>query len=185
MNILFPAFTGQTRIASPAAVFLEGMKGRLESGLLMGRPHRRSHYAVIRHAQRELAFKAADFVTAINVGLNEVILRTGADRNVEYSVSYVRWAAYVVGLGACLGIAFLFVFLLWDIQAEIGRYAFVADPALNRSIGFALFWGFVLFWTLVWPWILIIMYRPFARKLLERIIGEVDMAAQHSLARKS
>lgn len=178
MSLLSPSFDGQTQIASSGAVFLERMKTRVQSGLLMGKPHWRSRYAVTRHTQQELAFRASDTMTAINVGLNEVVLRTAGNRNVEYSVSYLRWAAYVVGLGAFLGIALVLAFLFWDIEAQIGQYTFVGDPVLNGSIGLALFWGLILFWALVWPWILIVMHRPFARRLLERIIREVDIAAQ-------
>ena len=60
-------------------------------GQIMGRPHRRARYLVTRHTRQELAFRAFDIVTAINVGLNEVTLRTFGDRNVEYSVTYRRW----------------------------------------------------------------------------------------------
>ena len=184
MNLLSPSFNGQTQIASSGAVFLDRMRARVQSGLLMGKPHWRSRYAVTKHTQQELAFRASDIMTAINVGLNEVILRTTGNRNVvEYSVSYRRWAAYVVCLGAFLGIAFALAFLFWDIEAQVDRYAFVADPPLlNRAIGLALFWGLILFWALVWPWILIVMHRPFARKLLDRIIREVDIAAQQPVA---
>ena len=183
MSLLSPRFNGQTQIASSGAVFLEGMKARIQAGLLVGKPHWRSRYAVTRHTQRELAFRAADFMTAINVGLNEVILRTPGNHRVEYSVSYFRWAAYVVGLGAFLGVAFVVAFLFWDIEAQIDRYPLVADPALNRTIGLAVFWGLTLFWCLVWPWLILVMHRPFARKLLDRIIREVDIAAQQTVAR--
>jgi hypothetical protein len=158
-------------------VFLEGMKARVRSGLLMGRPHWRSRYTVTNHTQQELAFRASDIMTAIDVGLNEVILRTPGNGTVEYSVSYLRWAAYVVGLGALLGIGFIVAFLFWDIQAQLDRYPLLSDPVLNRTIGLAIFWGLIVFWSLVWPWILIVMHRPFARKLLEQVIREVDIAA--------
>ena len=98
-------------------------------------------------------------MTAINVGLNEVALRAAGNHQVEYSVGYGRWAAFVVTLSAILGIALILGSSLWDIESQ------------------GLFWAFVVFWTVIWPWILIWMHRPFARKLLERIIGEVDRAA--------
>jgi hypothetical protein len=174
MSVLFPGFDGQTAIASADAVFLERMKARVQSGLLMGKPHWRSRYTVTRHTQQELAFRASDTMTAINVGLNEVTLRTGGNRHVEYSVRYLRWAAYVVGLGTVLGIFLVSAFLLRGVEDEIGRYTFAADPVVNRNIGLGLFWGLVLFWALGWPWLVIAMHKPFARKLLDRIIREVD-----------
>ena len=91
MGVFSPSFTGKIQIASLGPMFLEGKKARVQSGLLMGRPYRRSRYLVTRHTRQELAFRASDIVTAINVGLNEVTLRTVGDRNVEYSVTYRRW----------------------------------------------------------------------------------------------
>jgi len=113
-------------------------------------------------------------MTAFNVGLNEVSLRTGGNRNVQYSVRYLRWAAYVIGLGAALGIVLVLAFLFRGVDDQIGRYTFVADPVSNRQIGLGLFWGLVLFWALGWPWLLIVIHRPFARRLLDRIIRGVD-----------
>jgi len=109
-------------------------------------------------------------MTALNVGLNEVTLRAAGNRNLEYSVSYGRWAAYVVGLSAIIGIALIIGFLFGDIETQVARYVFVADPVSNRAVGLRLFWGFVVFWSVVWPWVLIFTHRPFARKLLDRII---------------
>jgi hypothetical protein len=177
MSVVSPRFTGKTRIEAPGRAFLERMKDRVQAGLLTGAPHWRSRYEVTRHTEQELAFRASDFVTAINVGLNEVELRPTGDGSVSYSVSYKRWAAYVVGQGALLGVVFLLVFLFWDIETQLDRYPLVADPALNRTVGVALFWGIVLFWTVVWPWILIVVHKAFARKLLNRIIQEVDASA--------
>jgi hypothetical protein len=182
MSLLFPGFMGQTQIASPGAVFLERMKARVQSGLLMGKPHWRSRYVVTRHTQQELAFRASDIMTAINVGLNEVALRTAGDGKLKYTVTYLRWAVYVVGLGALLGIALVMGFLFGDIEAQIDQYPPVADPVLNRTVGFVLFWVLILFWALVWPWILVVMHRRFAKKLLSRIIREVDTAAQQPVA---
>lgn len=87
MSLLFPSFHGQIQITSSGAVFLEAMKARVQSGLLMGKPHWRSRYAVTRHTQQELSFRASDIMTAINVGLNEVTLRSAGNRCVEYSVT--------------------------------------------------------------------------------------------------
>lgn len=176
MNSLSPGFAGRTRIASPGPAFLDRMEARVQSGLLTGKPHRRARYAVTRHTQQELAFRASDFITAINVGLNDVSLRAVGDGAVEYLVRYRRWAAYVVSLGALLGGAFVVAFLFLNIGAQVERYPLVRDPALNRSVGLAVLWGLIGFWALVWPWLLVMLHRPAARRLLERIIREVDVA---------
>ena len=177
MRILSPTFKGKAAIKSPGPAFLQRFKERVEAGLLMNKPHRRSRYAVTRHSERELAFRATDIVTAINVGLNDVELRAAASGGIEYSVSYRRWTAYVVGLGAVLALGFLIAFLFGDLGSAIDRYALVPGQEPDGNPGMGVFWGFVLFWTVFWPWILVILHRPFARKLLERIIAEVDRAA--------
>lgn len=182
MSVLSPRFTGKIDIASPTPVFFDAMKARVRLGLLTGRPDWRSRYVVDGHTEQELAIRASDFITAINVGLNEVVLRKAGNRTVEYSVNYWRWAAYVVGLGAVLGVAFVVGVLFWGIESRLGRHAFGADSALDRTIAVALFWALVLFWAGIWPWILIAMHKPFARKLLDRIIREVDVAAQQTVA---
>jgi hypothetical protein len=182
MSVFSPRFTGKVEIASPAPVFFEAMKARAQLGLLTGRAHRRARYVVTGHTERELTIRACDFITAINVGLNEVVLRAADDRSVEYSVSYLRWAGYVVGLGAVLGLAFIVGFAFLGIESQLSRYALVTDPASNRTIGLALFWALTLFWAAIWPWLLIMMHKPVARKLLDRIIREVDIAARPPIA---
>jgi hypothetical protein len=176
----FPGFAGRTRIASPAGRFLDGMDARVKAGLLSGTPHRRSRYQTTSRTQHELAFRAADVATAINVGLNDVVLRAISDHEVEYTVSYRRWAAYVIGLGALIGVVIIAAFMWWDVAVQIREYGLAANGWSSDAVGLAVFWGLVAFWTLVWPLILILAHKPFARKLLHRIIQEVDGAAQQA-----
>ena len=77
-NLFSPQFSGRIHVKSSAPAFFAKMKARVDSGLLMGRPHPRSRYAVTSHTQRELAFRAADLKTAINVGLNDAVLRVAS-----------------------------------------------------------------------------------------------------------
>ncbi len=173
-NWFSPQFSGKIRIKSSGPAFLEKMKARIQSGLLMGRPHPRSRYAVTTHTARELAFRAADMKTAINVGLNDAVLRVATNNEIEYSVTYKRWAAYCVGVGLVIGTA-LVAMLLWSrASIALGGNHLAADLSFGGPIVSALVWANIAFWCLVWPWLLIAMHRPFARKLLDRIISEVD-----------
>jgi hypothetical protein len=173
-NWFSPQFSGKTRIKSSGAAFLEKMKARVESGLLIGKPHPRSRYAVTSHTQRELAFRASDMKTAINVGLNDAVLRVTSSQEIEYSVTYKRWAAYCVGLGLVIGTGLAATFVWWRTGIEIGAYRLAANLSFGGPIVSALVWANIAFWSLVWPWLLIAMHKPFARQLLDRIIGEVD-----------
>jgi hypothetical protein len=174
MNPFSPGFTGRTRIASSGPAFLAAMNARVQAGLLGGTPHRRSRYQTVLHTQRELAFRAASLATAINVGLNDVVLRAIGEHEIEYWVTYRRWAAYVVGLGAVIGLAIVAALLWWNVAGELLDYGFPAHGITATAPGAALVWGFVAFWTVVWPLLLIVAHKPLARKLVHRIIQEVD-----------
>lgn len=176
MDFFRPRFAGIVKIRSPGAEFLDRFERRVQAGLLNGKPHWRVRYAVTRRSDHALAFRAGSFMTAINVGLNEVHLRIIGDQRLEYEVTYRRWAACVVAgglaLGGLLGTALIACFLLMpsmrgDIAAHDG--------------GAAVFWGSVVFWGFLWPWLLaallIPMHRRFARQFLIQIIDQVDTQA--------
>jgi hypothetical protein len=83
-------------------------------------------------------------------------------------VTYRRWAACCVALGALVGTALIACFLL--------------APAMRRDIaahegGAAVFWGSVAFWGFVWPWLLIALHKPFAKRCLNRVLTEIDSQA--------
>jgi len=169
MSFLSPSFTGTLEIRSATPAFFEALKARVQLGLLTGKPHPRARYAVTKHTERELAIRASDFLTAINVGLNDVVLQSAADRQLDYSVGYSRWAAYVVGLSAVIGAAVALAHLGFKLGGGSHLDADQTD---------SIFWALVLFWGGVWPWILVAMHRRFARGLLVRILREVDVAAR-------
>jgi hypothetical protein len=164
MALFAPTFGGTVRIRTPSVAFLDQLRRRIDAGLLTGMS--RSRYVVTQQTDHALTFRAGDFMTAINVGLNQVEVRIPEDRRLEYVVTYRRWAAYCVVL--CGLISLLCVtgfFLVPDLRAGIG------------GGGAAIFWGMVAFWGFVWPWLLIAMHKPFAQRLLNRIIAEVDTQA--------
>jgi hypothetical protein len=107
-------------------------------------------------------------MTAINVGLNRVQLRLLGDQWLEYVVTYRRWAAYAVALGAAIGAALIACFLLIpDVRRDIAAH----------EGGAVIFWGSVVFWGFLWPWLFIPLHKRSARQGLIHIIDQVDTQA--------
>ena len=73
--ILAPIIEGTAPLRSAAPVFLEGFQWRVAAGLLTGRPHPRSNYVVTQVGPAHLQVRAADWWTALNVGLNQLDLQ--------------------------------------------------------------------------------------------------------------
>jgi hypothetical protein len=168
MTLFSPTFGGTVNIRTPRTEFLGRLRRRIDAGFLVGTPHRRSRYVVTKQTDRELTFRAGDFPTAINVGLNRVEVRIGEDSRLEYWVTYRRWAACCVAFCALIGTALIASYLLIPImRAEIAAH----------NGGAAVFWGSVAFWGFVWPWLLIGLHKPFARQCLNQILTEIDTQA--------
>src|SRR2546426_8729113 len=68
---LAPQIEGTVPIRSSAAQFVQAFHYRVAAGLLVGQPHPRSNYRVAEAGPGQLRIHAADWWTAINVGLNE------------------------------------------------------------------------------------------------------------------
>jgi hypothetical protein len=176
MDFFRPRFVGSVKISSPGSEFLDRFDRRVQAGLFTGKPHWRARYGVTQRSDHELAFRARSFMTAINVGFNEVDLRILEDQRLEYVVTYRRWAAYALGLnvalGGLIGTALTIWFLLMpDLRSDIA----------SQDGGTTVFWGSVAFWGFVWPWLLaallIPMHKRFARQGLLHIIDQVDTQA--------
>ena len=169
--------TGVTTVRSPAPAFVAAFVRRLEAGLLSAGARRRNRYEVTRQGSDGLAFRAADWWTAINVGLNDVDIAVAGDGSARYVIQYPRWAAYALALCCALGVIFIAGFLVFDIRGYIARHPGSRISRLSLDQNVAVAWTMALFWGFVWPWILIVFHRRPLRRLLERIIGEVDAAA--------
>jgi hypothetical protein len=162
--------------ADPEA-FVLAFARRIEAGLLGAGSSRRSRYTVTRQARDRLAFRAADWLTAFNVGLNDVELAVSTGR-VQYAIQYRRWAAYSLLLSAAIGVAIGMVFLLIDLRDYVDRHPSRMLPGLSTDQNVAIGWAMVIFWGFVWPWILIWRHKRPVRQLMDRIIGEVDRDAR-------
>jgi hypothetical protein len=171
---LTPQIRGAVQIRSTPAEFLQALRQRLAAGLLAGRPHTAWNYVVTQTGPERLHFRAADWRTAMNVGLNEVDLELSRQGTVSYQVQYWRWASFAVGLCGGLGLIALVLLLTADIRAYIAgsRWRMLSGLSVNQNL--TLVWAMALFWGFLWPWILIGLHKPVLRRLMQRLITEVD-----------
>ena len=172
-----PEIEGTVSIRSPAGSFLQAFRERVSAGLLTGRPHPRSNYVVSEAASGVLVVRAADWWTAINVGLNRLELQHVPPDLIRYDVRYWRWAAYALGLSGALGLVGLAMLLSLDVRGYVARHERSMIPGLSIEQNVAIAWVMVLFWGFIWPWLLMAMHKRPLRRLVTRLIAEVDVAA--------
>jgi len=174
---ILPAVQGTCPIRRSAADFIEAMRRRVEAGLLSGRPHPRWRYAVRRTGSSSLHISAAGWLTAFNVGLNEVDLHVVRPGVVRYDVRYWRWAGYCIVLCAVLGVTGLALLLFADVRGYVEAHPQWMVPGLSTEQNVLVAWASVLFWGFLWPWLLILLHKRPLRRLVERLISEVDAGA--------
>jgi hypothetical protein len=175
---MFAGVEGTESIQARPQAFIDAFARRVESGLLRGAMPRRTQYAVTRKSADGLAFRAAGWLTAITVGLNDVDLSVSPPGRAQFTIRYLRWAAFVLASGVAFAVIFSAALLAIDIRSYIAQHAASRVPGLSLDQDVALAWGMGLFWGLVWPWILILLHRQPLRRLMRRLIVEVDAEAR-------
>jgi hypothetical protein len=175
--IFAPQADGSATIRSSPAAFLDAFRRRVAGGLLTGHPHPRSNYVVIESGPASLRVRAADWWTAMNVGLNDVELQVAQPSSIRYRVRYWRWAAYALGLSAILGLIGLVLLVTLDARGYIARNMDSMIPGLSVDQNLMIAWAMVVFWGFVWPWLLIALHKQPVRRLMARVVGEVDAQA--------
>ena len=169
-----PAIEGSVSIQSPADRFLAACRQRVAAGLLSGKPHFRSNYVISDAGPDRIEIRAHDWWTAINVGLNTVKLRHVHPNIITYHVEYWRWAQFVLGLSAALGLVGLILLLAVDVRSYIAEHLSSMIPGLSIEQNLRIAWLMVLFWGFVWPWLLIWLHKRPLRGLITRLIAEID-----------
>jgi hypothetical protein len=172
-----PQIDGTVTIRSPAGRFLQAFRQRVATGLLTGRPHPRSRYTVTEAGPEHLTIGAADWWSAVNVGLNRVELRQVQPGVLRYHVRYWRWAQYALGVSGGLGLVGIVLLLSVDVRGYMARNPSAAISVLSIDQNVFVAWLMVLFWGFVWPWLLIALHKRPLRKLITRLITEVDAEA--------
>ena len=174
---LAPRIEGSVPVQSSAAQFVQAFRRRVTAGLLTGQPHPRSDYQVVDAGGESLRVRAASYWTAISVGLNDIELRISQAGTVHYRVEYWRWASYCLGLSGVLGLAGLLLLLTVDLREFVADFVTFGLPGLSIEQNVGIVWAMVLFWGFAWPWCLILIHKGPLRRLVERIIREVDAQA--------
>jgi hypothetical protein len=177
---LAPRIEGVVPIRSSAWQFVPAFRHRAAAGLLLGRPHARSNYQVVEEGADVLRIRAADYWTAIAVGLNDLELRLPSSGRVQYRVLYWRWALYALGLCGVLGLTGFVLLLMPNARDYVAREVTTWLPGLSLGQKLYLAWTMVLFWGFVWPWVLIALHKKPLRRLIERLVREVDAQASNS-----
>ena len=170
----FPQVEGTCIIRAEPRAFVSAFARRIETGLLRGASPRRCRYLVTRQRDDRLAFRATNWLTAVNVGLNDVELTISPGGRVSYTIQYRRWARYAILLCGGLGLALGAFFLIFDIRAYVERNAGSRIPGLSTGQNVAIAWAMAVFWGFVWPWILIALHKKPVGRRMERLIAEVD-----------
>jgi hypothetical protein len=133
---------------------------------------------VVRAAtSNHLVVQAADWRTAVNVGLNRLEIRHVPPDLLRYQVRYWQWARYALGLSGGLGLVGLALLLSLDVRGYIARHQSSMVPGLSIDQNLVIAWLMVLFWGFIWPWLLIELHKPPLRTLVTRLIAEVDARA--------
>jgi hypothetical protein len=172
--IFNPRIEGTVPIRSAAPEFLEAFRQRISAGLLTGRPHPRSNYRVSASEPDHLAVHAADWWTAINVGLNELELHLPLSGSVRYEARYWRWLGYGLVSSGLLGFIGIVLLVTLDVRGYLAWHSSSMLTGLSVDQTLVIAWFMVLFWGFVWPWLLVPIHKRPLRRLVERLIAEVD-----------
>jgi hypothetical protein len=173
----FASTEGTAVIRAAPQAFLTAFARRVEAGLLPHASQGRNQYRVRQLGSDRLRFRAEGWWTAFNVGLNDVELTPGPPGRVHYAIRYWQWAGSAIGLSAVIGVLLMMFFWILDIREYIEQHPRSAVPGLSLGQNAAIAWAMAVFWGFVWPWILIAGHKRPLRRLMERLITEVDAAA--------
>src|SRR5437867_3873512 len=164
MNPFIPEFEGELELARIPDDFVTRVRRRVEAGLFLAGSRNRANYSVRSAGRDEIAFGADDFLTAYNVGLNDVSVRRRGSGALRYHAKYWRWTWSAVAHGAILGTILLICALVVpDMRRQVDSYPF----------GAYLFGGILIFFSLLWPWLLTAFHRKYAEQALRRILTDV------------
>lgn len=105
-------------------------------------------------------------------------LAVGPEGRVRYAIRYRRWAAYALAMGAAFALVFGAFLFLFDIRSYIEHNAASRVPGLSTTQNLAIAWAMAVFWGFVFPWIGIALHKGPLRRLMGRLITEVDAAAK-------
>ena len=174
---LAPQIEGIAPIQSTGDEFLHAFDRRVQAGLLTGHAHPRSNYRAFQVGPGQLHVSAVTWWTAVNVGLNELDLQVAAPGSVHYRVWYWRWARFVLAFSGSLGVVGLILIRIFDVRHYVANHPGTMIPGLSLDQNVQVVWSLVVFCGFVAPWLIIAAHKRPLRRLVERLIGEVDRSA--------
>ena len=175
-----PATEGTVAVGVAGEVLLRAFARRVVTGLLSSASAARNQYEVEHAAPQVLRFRAVNWLTASNVGLNDVELTLPEANIVRYRIRYARWTCAAVAIGATVGFALIALLLLFDLRGYIAANPGPEYLGLSPDQNVAIAWSMALFWGFAYPWILVAMHKKPLRRLMDSLIAEVDVTARHS-----
>jgi len=172
-----PHFEETLRIQASSAHFIAALRERIRSGLITGQSSSRSNYSIAESTPETIRVRAVGWWTAINIGLNDLNLDLTNPGTVHFRLHYWRWAIYCLVLCFALGTGGALLFLKIDIRDYISNHPDSRFPGLSIDQNLYFAWGSLLFWGLIWPWILIAYHKRSLRRLIVRLVREIDADA--------
>lgn len=172
-----PQIEDTLRIQASSARFIEALRERIHSGLITGQSSPRSNYSIAESTPETIRIRAVGWWTAINLGLNDLNLNFSDPGKVHFRLQYWRWSIYCLLLCFVIGLGGTLLFLRIDIRHYISTHPGARIPGLTIDQNLFFAWGNLLFWGLIWPWILIAYHQRPLRRLMERLVNEIDTDA--------
>ena len=172
--VFLPEIRGRLTIRSEPERFFKAFRRRVASGLLTGTPNRRSNYIATIVDERHMSVRAADWKSAINVGLNDLNLGYAGDGILRYRVRYWRWTLYCVALSAVLAAIGIALVLAFDVRSYLTAAPGRMLWGLSVDQNIILLWAFIVFWGFIWPWILVALHKRSLHALVKRLVAAVD-----------
>ena len=172
-----PQIEETLRIQASSARFIAALRERIHDGLLTGQSSSRSNYSIVESTPETIRIRAVGWWTAINIGLNDLNLNLTDSGTVHFRLRYWRWAIYCLMLCFAVGVGGLLIFLKIDIRDYISSHSGARIPGLSIEQNMYFAWCNLLFWALIWPWILIAYHKRPLRRLIKKIVNEIDTDA--------
>ncbi|NQU47368.1 MAG: hypothetical protein HQ519_01875 [Planctomycetes bacterium] len=164
-------------IKATSSCFIAALRERIQNGLVSGQPRSRSNYSITESTPGTIRIQAVGWWAAINIGLNDLNLNLSESGRVHFRIYFWRWAIYCLLLCFVIGLAGALLLLTIDIRDYISTHPGSRLPGLtiDQNVYFA--WGNLFFWGLIWPWLLIVYHKRPLRRLMVKLVNEIDAEA--------
>jgi hypothetical protein len=158
-----PRFEGEVELRSIPDDYVTRLEERVSGGFLVRGSRSRANYIVQPNSGDGVRIVAANFWSAINIGLNNVLVRRKDAQHLTYEVSFWRWTRYAVVLSGFI----LLVLVVCYTLAENLSWSLPSTRFARLWM-----WSCALFFGVCWPCVLAELHKRPAARCLERILRE-------------